>query len=267
MFLQESMMPSNSELKQLEDQFIARLRDNVQALPEAGVVQTGDDLSLLRKLTDGKLLRSELEDGFPLGRSLSVQMAAKKAGLFAKATDPLTLKGRVMFHLESVVEHSEDDRPMGVSGLSTLLKQEENDAQRYRVRLVLGLYSPTGWSEHARRLISNDPPGSGWASRAVFPILIGASTTESLWDRNGEAIGPYVECFCGLTLEERKRVCRERLERAVLVQEFANLQTVADECGFTLDLVTGVAKDMAVGAKDMVVKKVAGVGVVLKKKS
>ena len=259
-------MPSKSELKQLEDQFISRLRDNVQGLPGVGGIRSGDDLSALRKLTDGKLLRSELEEGFPLGRSLSVQMAAKKAGFFAKATGPLTLKGRVILHLESVVEHGEDDEPMGVSRLSTLLKQEANDAQRYRAKLVLGLYSPTGWSEDARRFVRNDPPGSGWASRAAFPILIGSSTTDLLWDRNGDAIGPYLECFCGLTLEERNRVCRDRLERAVLVQEFANLEAVANECGFALDLVTVVARDMAAGGKDLVVKKVAGVGVVLKKR-
>ena len=36
---------------------------------------------------------------------------------------------------------------------------------------------------------------------------------------------------------------------------------------FSLDLVTAVAKDMAAGAKNLVVKKVAGVGVVLKRKS
>jgi hypothetical protein len=259
-------MPSNTQSKFAEDQFMSRLWDNLMALPGIGTPEKGDRIAELRKLTDGRMLRAELEAKFPLGRSLSAQVVRLKAGLFAKATDPVTLAARVVLHLERLVETDADDKPISLMELNSLLNAEKELAQRYQRVCVLGLFSPTDWSEDAKAFIANDPPGSGWASEHVHPILIGAQVTVLQWDHHNERVQPYIETFCGLTLQERKKVCHDRLERAILVQGFAGLQAIADENGFSQDFVREVARDMASEDKRLTVKKVSGVGWVVKKR-
>jgi hypothetical protein len=259
-------MPSNTQSKLAEDQFMSRLQDNLMALPGIGVLEKGDRIAELRKLTNGQMLRAELEATFPLGRSLSEQVGRLKTGLFAKAADPVTLAGRVVLHLECLVETDADDEPISLMELNLLLNGEKEMVQRYQRVCVLGLFSPTGWSEDAKTFIANDPPGSGWASEHVHPILIGPQVTALQWDHHNERVQPYIETFCGLTLQERKKVCHDRLERAILVQEFAGLHTIAEEMGFSQDFVREVARDMASEDQRLTVKKVSGVGWVVKKR-
>jgi hypothetical protein len=54
--------------------------------------------------------------------------------------------------------------------------------------------------------------------------------------------------------------------QAIIVKEFANLEKIARENCFSLELVKSVAKKVATDTKGMVLKKVSGVGLVLKKK-
>ena len=259
-------MPSTTQSKLAEDQFMSRLRDNLMALPGVGVPETGERIAELRKLTDGRMLRAELEAKFPLGRSLSVQVGRAKTGLFARAGAPVTLAGWVILHLERLAETDADDEPVSLMELNALLNREKEIAQRYQRVSILGLFSPTDWAADAKVFGANDPPGSGWASEQVHPILIGPQVTELQWDHNNERLQPYVETFCGLTLQERKKVCHDRLERTILVQEFAGLRAIAEENGFSPDFVRGVAKEMAAADKRLTVKKVSGVGWVVKKR-
>ncbi len=258
-------MPNSAQSKLAEDQFMSRLRDNLMALPGSGALETDDRIAELRKLTAGRMLRAELEAKFPLGRSLSVQVSGAKTGLFAKATSSVTLAGRVILHLERLVETGADDEPVCLMELNVLLSKEKEIAQRYQYVSILGLFSPTDWAADAKAFVANDPPGFGWASEHVNPILIGAQVTELQWDHNNDSLQPHVECFCGLTLQERKKVCQDKLQRAILVQEFAGLRAIAEENGFSPNFVKTVAKELASADKRLTVKKVSGVGWVVKK--
>lgn len=248
-----------------EERFVARLRENLAAVEGAGCVQASDNLPELRKLTGGRLLRSELESEYPLGKSLSMRIAPK-IRLFGKEKQPSVLTGRVVLRLERFVEKRSDDEPVSLGELTCTLAKESDLANRNRYELFLGLYSPTGWADDARAFVENEPPGSGWASNRVCPVLVGPEIAELAWDRKSDKLARYVHCFCGLTLQERKRICRNELQRAILVQEFANLEKIAQTSSLGLDFVKRTARELASGSKDLAVARVSGVGLVLKKK-
>lgn len=258
-------MPSNAQVKLAEDQFLARLQDNLRGVPGIGVLATEDRIRELRKLTGGQMLRAELQARFPLGRSVSAQVARVKMGFFAKATDPVTLCGRVVLHLERLVASDGDEEPVSLAELNALLAGEKDLCQRYQRVCILGLFSPTDWDDDAKRFVRNDPPGTGWASEQVCPVLIGPQVTTLHWDHNSDSLPSYLDTFCGLTLQERQKVCQDKLARSILVQEFADLRAIAAEKGFSQDFVRSVAKDMAAADNRLTVKKVAGVGWVIKK--
>ena len=248
-----------------EEQFIERLRENLKIVETTGGLQAGDNLTELRKLTGGKLLRNELEAKYPLGKSLSVRIIPK-AGLFAKERQPVVLIGKVVIRLDRFVEKGSDEEPILLAELNSILSKESDLANRSRYETILGLYSPTGWAEDATAFIENEPPGSGWASNSVYPILIGPEIRELVWDTKSDKLSRYVQCFCGLTLTERVEVCKKQINHQITVKEFANLKKIAQSNGFALDFVKKVAKEIASGSKDLVVAKVSGVGLVLKKK-
>lgn len=256
----------NSQIKIIEDQFIARLRENLDALSGVGMMQMEDGLKQLRQLTEGKMLRGELETKFPMAKSLRVQVTPKRSGFFGKAEAALAVIGQVVVDLPSCIRNEGGDEAVTLTRLHALLNGESECSRKLGGSAVLGLFSPTGWEEVALQFVRNDPPGSGWASGTVSVILIGPAVTDLVWDTRDKRVQRYVEYFCGLTLSERRDVCRERIERALLVQEFANLETIASEQGFSLEFVKEIAKGVAAGDKDLSMKKVAGVGWVVKKK-
>jgi hypothetical protein len=258
-------MPDLEEIKLAEDQFIARLRENINDLPGVGHVQADDRMGELRQETHGKLLRQELEAKYPLGKTIVAQVTPRRSGFFARAGSAVTLTGQVLVHLPRCIEHEGDDQPATVAQLHHQLNREARQRERAGTTALLGLFSPTGWDAAATQWARNDPPGSGWASGTVSVILIGPRVTDLVWDTRDARTQQYLECFCGLTRTERQDVCREKIERALLVQEFAHLDSIAQDQGFSLAFVKDVARSVTSRAKDRVLKKVSGVGWVVKK--
>lgn len=258
-------MADTTEAKVREGRFIGRLAENLVAVENAGGIQESDKLAELRKLTGGKLLRNELEAKYPLSRSLSIRVTPR-SGLFGKEEPSIVLTGKVVVRLDRFVEAGGDEEAISLAELNTALSKESDLANRSRFESILALYSPTGWAEDAKVFVQNEPPGSGWASNSVYPVLIGPEITELVWDKKSDNLSKYIHCFCGLTLKERGRICEDEIQRAILVQEFANLEKIAQTNGFDLDFVKRIAKEIASGSKDLAVAKVSGVGLVLKKK-
>jgi hypothetical protein len=252
------------DIKLAEEQFISRLRENIAGGLNSAAVRTVDCLNSLRDLTGGTLLRRELESKYPLGKSVSIQINSK-GSLFGKQAARVVLTGRVMLHLEKLIQQGGDDEPLAVAVLHRVLTEEADTAARSRYESVLGLFSPTGWAEEAKQFVRNDPPGSGWAASAVHPILIGPRVTELFWDTRDDKLRPYVQRFCGLTVEERKSICRDEIQRAIVIQEFANLEKIADARGLDIDFVKDVAADLCKGSKDLRFATVRGVGPVVKR--
>ena len=253
------------QTKLKEEQFIERLRENLVAVENAGGIQVDDNLSELRKLTGGKLLRNELEAKYPLCKSLSVRIT-QKGKLFSKESMPIVLAGKVAVRLERFVEKGSDKEPISLSELNTILTKESDLTNRSCYESIFGLYSPTGWAEDVKAFVANDPPGSGWASNRVYPVLIGSEITELVWDKKSGKIREYIQCFCGLTLGEREQVCKDAIKKTILVQEFANLAKIAEENGFDMDFVKGVAEKVSSEEKNLKLTKVKDVGLVLKRR-
>ena len=252
------------QAKLVEERFIARLCENMSASLESATVRNSDCVNVLRKLTGAKLLRRELESKYPLGKSVSVQVGGV-GGLLSRASESVVLAGRVTLRLERYVEKGSDEEPLSLADLHGVLSEEADSANRNRNQTVLGLFSPTGWAPEAGQFVRNDPPGSGWASGAVRPILIGPEITELVWDTKDAKVREYVQHFCGLTVDERKRVCHDEIQKTVLVQDFANLQKIAEAKGLDVAFVMAVAKDFCGQNKDMKVATVRGVGPVVKR--
>jgi hypothetical protein len=248
-----------------EEQFISRLRENIAESLGSGTVRASDSVNRLRDLTDGTLLRRELEAKYPLGKSVAVQMTGAP-GLFGRRAGSVMLTGRVVLRLERFVEQECDEEPLSLIELHRVLAEEADVAARNRCESVLGLFSPTGWAGQAGQFVRNDPPGSGWASGVVHPVLIGPLVAELLWDTKDATLRQYVQLLCGLTLQERKQVCRDEIQKAVVVQDFANIQKIAEASGFAVDLVKDVAKDLCQETAGLKLATVKGVGPVVKRR-
>ena len=266
-------------MKRREDQFIARLRDNLGELagsrsPEGAgagaAVRAGDEMTVLRRLTGGQMLRGELEKKYPLGKSLSVRLTKEQGGLFSRKRQgggTTVVCGKVMLRLERIVESGSDSEPMGLAELDDVLARESDQAGRGRYSSVLGLYSPTGWAQEALEYVENDPAGSGWASTNVSAILIGPTVTESVWDSKDEQAGEYASCFAGYTEAERVEACKQAIKRMLSVQEFADLARLAAQKGIALAMVQKVAEMLLDEEDGLKLTNVRDVGLVLKRMS
>ncbi len=258
---------SNTEtVKLAEERFITRFRDNVCGTPGAGAMRSEDCVSQLRDLTKGAVLRRELEAKYPLGKNVTIQIDGR-SGLFGKRTERVVLTARVVLRLERFVQEDTDDEPLSLMELHRILSEETDTATRNRCGSLLGLFSPVGWSEDARQFVRNDPPGSGWASAWVHPVLVGPEIVTLFWDAKDAGVRQHIQYFCGLTLEERRQVCRDEIQKAVVVQDFANLEKIAEARGLGVAFVKDVATNLCQESADLKLTTVRGVGPVVKRRT
>jgi hypothetical protein len=116
-------MLDNAKVKIVEDRFISRLRENLTAVENAGGIREGDNLAELRKLTEGKLSRNELEVKYPQGKSISMRITGK-ASLFGKQQRPIELAGKVVVRLERLVMAGDDDEQISLDELNATLSKD-----------------------------------------------------------------------------------------------------------------------------------------------
>lgn len=247
----------------LENKFIERLRENLHVLSGTSNITEKDSLSHLRELSGGKMLRNELEAKYPLGRSLEVRLEVKKGFFSPRRT--VVVQGQTVLRLKKYVHEAGDVQSISKVELGKILHEKAEAASKNKYDCALGLFSPTGWEVEAIDYIKNEPPGSGWASSNVWPVLIGPLTTELVWDHSSKNVQPYVASFAGLTKAERQQICTEQLEKDLLVQDFASIEKIARQNGFDPSFVETVARKVAKGKSNLKLAKVRDVGMVLKK--
>ncbi|MHC5055625.1 MAG: hypothetical protein ACYTKD_13025 [Planctomycetota bacterium] len=204
-----------------------------------------------------------------LGEHVYVRRAAGGVALSAtlEAVKGLVFKSSTEICLELVeVRGAASGRPAGIDTLKDVIAAEE---KRFRNRLdleaVVALFSAAGWDDESLRYVRNDPPGSGYAHRAVHLVLVGPAPGDVVRCAHDELVPALRPVLRGRTDDEEEAVARERIERALTLDSYAVLERVTRQEELDGACVERAARDMASRDESLRLENVSGAGAVLRR--
>ncbi len=224
------------------DEVVRRLEANLGAARRLetplGAVELGEHVYVRRNVGDAAL-RATLE--------------ARK-GIVLKSSMQITIE------LAAVEEGDAE----GLKSLVT--KHEAKLRNRVDLHAVLAVYSASGWDEAAVRYARNDPPGTGYAHRALHLVLVGPGASELVMGAHDELARSLRAVLRGRTDEEDDAVARESLRKALALDNYAVLERVARDADLDETVVERAARALASTEAGLRMETVSGAGMVLRRK-
>jgi excisionase family DNA binding protein len=111
-----------------------------------------------------------------------------------KGADGLVLELRFLAHLSTICKEGADDRPASLEELLVVLDELEQRYETEKSMQIVGLASPTGWSQEATDYIAPSEKGNSYSHSHIGVLLLDLRKETLIYDElNGQVAG-----FAGL---------------------------------------------------------------------
>jgi len=224
------------------DEVVRRLEANLKAARRLdtplGAVELGEHVYVRRNVGDA---------------ALQAALEARK-GIVLKSSMQITIELAAL----------EEGDAEGLKSLVT--KHEAKLRNRLDLHAVLAVYAASGWDEAAVLYARNDPPGTGYAPRALHLVLVGSGASELVMGAHDELARSLRAVLRGRTDEEDDAVARESLRKALALDNYAVLERVARDADLDEAVVERAARALASTEAGLRMERVRGAGIVLRRK-
>jgi excisionase family DNA binding protein len=259
--------------RQREKNYIARFETKVQRItkvwhPLRGQVisppkswdqlhHVTDGADALMKLLHTGFLEEDVEQGMPLNVASRYHVPDQGQG-----SPGLVLEARLFAHMQAFVEQGFDTQPATVADLDHLLDAVVADAEALQVVHLVGLASPTGWTEAAQAYVATGEPGSTFHHRLVLPCLVDLAAFQVYHNAADDRLTPLVSLFAPRLSQEEVGRAVDYVKRALVISSGVSVQEVCAETGVEEPLVRqAFAKLVAAGSHRA--EAVEGIGQVI----
>jgi excisionase family DNA binding protein len=204
------------------------IRESVVDAPDdwAAVHETEDEAVKLMRLMRTGFIGADVERRMPLNRSSRYRMPGqgrKETGLIFEA--------RIFAHLPALVEKGYDTAPATVEEATQLLDEAVERASQAQTGWLLGLASPTGWSEEAESYVASGEAGRTFYDRRVMPYLVDLERIGIIYNESDERLPPMAPLFAPLLLAEGVAQVRAYVARALATSARVGVSEIMRDTG------------------------------------
>lgn len=167
----------------------------------------------------------------------SARFIVDSGGLLGLGGTPdMVIEAAVCSDLEAHATNGFDASPATLDTLLEYVNRSVYEAEQTDVEMLLGIASPTGWSEAVRQQITREGLSRTKYSRRVSIVLIDLSTGELVYDTSDPVADENAHLFELPVDRERQAACEEELMSRFDGIEFGSdgvvLETLVEEAGF-----------------------------------
>jgi excisionase family DNA binding protein len=167
-----------------------------------------DEKAKIASLFRRKPVHPELFTHAPLNQVLRVRIPLRR-GIARQEQVQLIIVAQCYAHLEAYVRQGFDTEPANRAELLSLLEQYMAEGRQQHIHYILGLASPTGWTQEARELIFNpNTPSKSFSHEWLSPCLITPTPFELTWNPLDDRLEPFTKVF-------HPELAGEEIERAI----------------------------------------------------
>jgi hypothetical protein len=195
-----------------------------------------------RRTNRGYLL-DILDDGdpnsYPLNSAARYEITMPGTLGFGSTTE-MVIEARVLSNLHAYADNGFDAQPADLDTLLAVVNDVVDEAEEGEYTYLVGLASPTGWSERVRNQIQNDDLSRARYSRHVSICLVNLQDGSLVYDESDEIVRENADLFAPPVDSERFQACLDTI-REEYVQDIGTesvlLQDVVDQNGYPAQVV------------------------------
>jgi hypothetical protein len=135
------------------------------------------------------------------------------------------------------VERGFDTEPATLAELNALLDEIQRAAEGFNAAYLVGLASPTGWTEAAQAYVATGETGSTFHHRLVLPCLVDLTALNVIYNPDDERLRPLVPLFAPRLPEEEIARVIEHVKHALVLSSGVSIQDVHLETGIEEPLI------------------------------
>lgn len=178
-------------------------------------------------------------DRYPQNASSRFEITSSGYLSFGTETE-MVIEARVVSNLHAYAENGFNERPAGLDAVLSIVNEVVREAEDGEYEYLLGLASPTGWSEQVQSELLGGEFSTTRYSRYVSLCLIDLQTGTVVYDDSDELIRENLHLFELPTESERVEECIETIRSAYLDDIGLNsvlLEDVVTEHGYDQQIV------------------------------
>jgi hypothetical protein len=195
-----------------------------------------------RRNNRGSLL-DILDDGdpneYPLNSAARYEITMPGTLGFGSTTE-MIVEARVLANLHAYAHNGFDAQPADLDTLLAVVNEVVDEAEEGDYTYLIGLASPTGWSERVRNQIQNDELSRARYSRHVSICLVNLQDGSLIYDESDEIVRENADLFAPPVDSERFQACLDTI-REEYVEDFGTesvlLRDVVNEEGYAAQVV------------------------------
>ena len=195
-----------------------------------------------RRTNRGSLL-DILDDGdpnkYPLNAAARYEITMPGTLGFGSTTE-MIIEARVLSNLHAYANNGFDAKPADLDTLLAVVNEVVDEAEEGKYTYLIGLASPTGWSEQVRTQIQNDELSRARYSRHVSICLVNLQDGSLIYDESDEIVRENADLFAPPVDSERFQACLDTIREEYVDDvgtESLLLRDVVDEEGYAAQVV------------------------------
>lgn len=172
---------------------------------------------------------------FPVNRAARYEITSSRYLGLSSDTE-MVIEAAVVSDLEAHATNGFDAAPADLEDLLSYVNQTVHEAEQKEVTYLLGLASPTGWTDAVEKQLVSDSLSRTRYSRHVSIVLIDLQEGRIVWDETDPVADRNSSLFKLPVDEERIKTCiddiKGRLERAGFGTDGVVLNNIVSEEGY-----------------------------------
>lgn len=175
---------------------------------------------------------------YPENLSARYEVTSSKFLGLSKSTE-LIIEASMISDLEAYAENGFDAIPADLDAFLSEVNRVVREAEKNDYKYILGLISPTGWSEEVKKQLKEVSKGSRY-SKDVSICLVDLQSGELVYDRSDELMDLNSHLFKPQVEEELIKNCLETIEQGYIEDlgtDSVLMSTIADEHNFEPNIV------------------------------
>ncbi|ARM76974.1 hypothetical protein [Acidianus manzaensis] len=139
------------------------------------------------------------------------------------------VKAKFLSHLENFTKTFYDNKTIGLSDILPYLDQAIEEARKGKVLYVIGIASPTGFSEELTKYVNSDDFYRNFTSYYVTMCLVNLLTGEIIYNKMDEKIKDYIDLFEPQLENEKIQKLKEEVKHYLLLDGYITLSKAIEK--------------------------------------
>lgn len=221
------------EARIMEVNFIGRFEIKMNSLPRKffdPIRREEFEVKNSKSYTVYKYEEKEVPENFP--RNTELTYVVRKNRILRDDLEVI-VKAKFLTHIDDLKRTYYDSKRVSLSDILSYLDQAIEEARKGKVFYVIGIASPTGFSDDVKKYVSSDEFFRNFTSYYVSVILVDLLTGEIIYNKMDDRLKSFIDLYEPELEKEKMAKYKEMIKNELLTYGYITLKKATQITGGT----------------------------------